>query len=445
MENRFDYFLNIQKIADYVGYENDFWPLSSEYALCCIDLTEAAKAVDANVMKQLVSLGDIIESEWTKSKRADGQALSNFNNTGAISQAMLEVATCFAPSADRQAIELRAKALAVGYSPQILKELLAIHEECTVVAGLVSTWYGKQKNRMPTAFACGKEQRKQEFVEKTYQYTDQVQAYLKGLHTDLSLSEPPVFSSTNLFFMAGEGNRHPKHIAYFLPGDEGVSHSDFRKTCYFSNVHLALIECFATPLAKRHLNLKEQSTTSALATDSIPVLGVFGHELGHFIFRPEKNFQSLNKKNRWVSVALQEVVADVFGILILAEVWAEHVGVTRSEVIQYYLSECLRYVDRGLGYFPDSDGMFLQLNYLVQFGALTLEGDDNDYLTGQPEVVIAGLRSLARVLADSVLNGDEVLALALYKTYGPENRKPVQSLLNGLVKNPPKALAYHQG
>jgi len=445
MDDRFDYFLNIQKIADYFGYENDFWPLSSEYALSCIDLTEAAEGVDANVMKRLVSLGDFIESEWTKSKRADGQSAFNFNNTGVISQAMLEVATCFAPGADRQAIELRAKALAVGYSPQILKELLAIHEECTVVAGLVSTWYGKQKNRMPTAFACRKEQRKQEFVEKTYQCTDQVQAYLKGLHTDLSLSEPPVFSSTNLFFMAGEGNRHPKHIAYFLPGDEGVSHSDFRKTCYFSNVHLALIERFATPLAKRHLNLKEQSATSALATDSIPVLGVFGHELGHFIFRPEKNFQSLNKKNRWVSVSLQAVVADVFGILILAEVWAEHVGVTRSEIIQYYLSECLRYVDRGLGYFPDSDGMFLQLNYLVQLGALTLEGDNNDCLAGQPEVVIAGLRSLARVLADSVLNGDEVLALALYKTYGPENRKPLQSLLNGLVKNPPKALAYHQG
>jgi hypothetical protein len=445
MDDRFDYSLNIKKTADRVGYEGDFWPLSSEYDLLCIGLTESAEAVDANVMNCLALLGDYIETEWTRSKRADRQSPINFNHTGAITEAMLEVARCFAPGADRQAIELRAKALAEGYSPQILKELMAIHEEFTVVAGLVSTWYGKQKNRMPTAFACRTEQRKQEFVEKTYQYMDQVQAYLKGLHADLYLGEPPVFSSTNLFFMAGEGNRHPKHIAYFLPGDEGVSHSDFRKTCYFSNIHLVLIERFATPLAKRHVNLKEQSATSVLATDAIPVLGVFGHEVGHFIFRPEKNFQSLNKKNRWVSVALQEVVADIFGILILAEVWAEYVGVTRSEVIQYYLSECLRYVDRGLGCFPDSDGMFLQLNYLVQLGALTLEGDNNDCLTGQPEIVIAGLRSLARVLADCVLNGDEVLALALYKTYGPENGSQLQSLLNGLVKHSPKALAYHQG
>ncbi|KPX01451.1 hypothetical protein [Pseudomonas savastanoi] len=92
MDNRFDYFSNIQKIADYADYKNGFWPLSSEYALSCIDLTEIAEAVDANVMKRLVSLGDFIESEWTKSKRADGQSSFNFNNTDAISRAMLEVA-----------------------------------------------------------------------------------------------------------------------------------------------------------------------------------------------------------------------------------------------------------------------------------------------------------------------------------------------------------------
>lgn len=444
MDSRFDHISNIKKSTESRDNEDDFWPPSIEYSLSFLDLSEAANPVVEYLIKSLASLGDVIELELTRFKRAPDRSVFNLD-TAAISQAMREIAECFSPGADREATLLRAKALEVGYSPKILEQLLSIHEEYTIVAGLVSTWYGKQKSRMPTAFACRTEQSKQDFVAQTYEYTNQVLAYLKGLHADLSLNEPPVFSAANLFFIAGEGNRHPKHIAYFLPGDEGVKSSDFRKTCYFSNVHLALIKRFATPLAKRHLKLKDQSATSALGKNSVPVLGVFGHEIGHFIFRPEKDFRSLNKKNRWVSVALQEVVADVFGTLILAEVWAEHIGVTRGEVIHYYLAECLRYVDRGLGYFPDSDGMFLQLNYLVQLGALTLEGENNDCLTGQSDVVIAGLRSLARLLADSVLNGDEVHALALYNMYGPGSEKVLQSLLNGLAKSSPKALAYHQG
>ena len=108
----------------------------------------------------------------------------------------------------------------------------------------------------------------------------------------------------------------------------------------------------------------------------------------------------------------------------------------------------LRYVDRGLGLFPDGDGMYLQLSYLVSLGALELvpggEGTP-PRLCGDPEVVLAGFRSLARVLADTLLAGDVERSLALYRDFGPAGQaRHLAPLVAHLSTRPGASLEYLQ-
>src|SRR5262249_16899519 len=109
----------------------------------------------------------------------------------------------------------------------------------------------------------------------------------------------------------------------------------------------------------------------------------------------------------------------------------------------YHLAECLRYVDRGLGNFPDSDGMYLQLNYLASSGALALDGGA-PRLTGDPTAVILGLRSMARVLADPLLAGKLDDAPAFYRAYGPAGGHALHPLVVALREEPPKTIEYLQ-
>ena len=241
--------------------------------------------------------------------------------------------------------------------------------------------------------------------------------------------------------MAGEGNLHPKHIAYFLPEDEGVEGCPDRRTYYFANTHLALLSAVSAPLAARFLEVGTTFDPTATRYALIPTLGVLSHELGHFVHRPATTFTPLHEADRWVSAVLQETAADVFGALVLADVWAGPLGLAPADVITYYLAECLRYTSRGLGLFPDSDGMFLQLTYYLRVGALELV---DGRLVGEPAVVLAGLRSLARVLADVLLAGRAEPALAFYRAYGPERPAPLAGLIAELGLLPAVSVDYAQ-
>lgn len=273
---------------------------------------------------------------------------------------------------------------------------------------------------------------------------DAVADYLQRMHADLRLAPVPAFAVSDLFFVAGEGDRHPKHIAYFLPEDEGVKRSPFKKTYHFGNTHRALLHAVSGPLAARHLEVGGGFDPADARFAVIPTLGVLGHEIGHAVHRPATGYKALNVADRWASVVLQEVMADVFGALVLADVWAAEFGVDPADTIAYYLAECLRYTDRGLGFFPDSDGMFLQLSYYTRLGALTVKQEDTTRLVGDPGAVLAAVRSLARVLADAALTGEAAPAVALWNTFGPSAPSPLQPLVDELGARPFTSVEYVQ-
>jgi hypothetical protein len=247
-----------------------------------------------------------------------------------------------------------------------------------------------------------------------------------------------------LLFMAGEENLHPKRIAYSLPESAGVQDSPLARTYYFVNTHAALLEHCSMPLAVRFLDVGTVFDPSVASCAAIPTLGALAREIGRAVRRPARDYICLNRSDRWASAVLKEVAADVFAALVLAETWASRLKLSPCDVVAYYLAECLRYIDEGLGRLPESDGTFLQLSYLIQLGALALEKRPELRVTGDPDVVLAGLRSLARVLADALLGGNAEPAISLHRAFGPDTLDPLRPLLDELRRSPPRSIEYVQ-
>jgi hypothetical protein len=362
-----------------------------------------------------------------------------------VATALLRAGSRLDDEVDRRVAGLRARAVENGYDDDILKALLDIDEDVSVIAGRIATWYGKQQGGLPSAFGCRRDPVQQRAVGNVAATTDEVAGYLTALHAELRLADVPAFAATRLFFMAGEGNRHPKHIAYFLPDDEGVKGSPYKKTYYFTNTHRALLAHESAPLAARFLDVGVPFEPADPRFATVPTVGVLGHEYGHCVHRSGASYAALNAADRWASVVLQEVAADVFGILVASQVWAGRLGIPPSDLVPYDLAECLRYVNRGLGRFPDSDGMFLQLNYFLQVGALEVtQRADGPRLTGDPETVVAGLRSLARILADALLAGQAPAAIAVHERFGPASPDRLGPFVDSMREFPPQSIEYLQ-
>jgi hypothetical protein len=439
--DRFSYAANLSHAGSYRDYRLPFWPPTSAYDTVALDLVSATPDLGDGLLDTLADLRAAIEGEWTTAKESGIAKRRRLAAPAAVATVLRRLAEQLPNDVDRRALTLRADAVEHGYDDDILKELAVLEEEVTVVAGQISTWYGKDLRGLPTAFACRRDDQRQADVAQALALLPDVGEYINRLHPDLSIGDLPAFGATQLFFMAGEGNLHPKHIAYFLPEDEGVKYSPFKKTYYFVNTHQVLLRNVSAPLAADLLGLDVKFNPEDTRFDAVSTLGVLSHEIGHFVQRPSTSFQEVNAADRWASVVLQEVAADVFGILALAGVWAERLGIARGDVIAYYLAECLRYVSRGLGHFPDSDGMFLQLNYFVQVGALQWDGAR---LVGDHGAVVAALRSLARVLADFLLAGKAEPAVKLHQAYGPATAAPLQGLVDALRSRPAGSVEYGQ-
>lgn len=424
LAERFDFEANLAHAGCYGSRRSAYWPPAASFRLLALDLAQGAPQLAPRFYELLARLRDLIDIEWSRSK-ADGRASgSGFERPAEIALVLRLASDELPHPADRMQLRARADCIEHGYSDNLLAQLAQADGDVAIVAAPLSTWFGKETTRRPSAFATRIDH---DIVDTLASLPSRMalSSYVDGLRPGLSVNEGPTFVPGQLFFMAGEGNLHPKHIAYFLPEDEGVRRSPFKKTYYFSNTHRRILDGESYPLLDAIVDLGSPRTVlSASLARVLPAAGVYGHELGHFVARRSTSYATLNRLDRWTSVAMQEVSADVFGALFVMECWAESLGATMQDVVSYYLAECLRYAHRGLGFFPDSDGMLLQLNYLQEVGALQLTDSPHGLrLVCSPPSVVAGLRSLARTLADSLLDDQPDLVVQLFKRYGPANRR----------------------
>jgi len=375
----------------------------------------------------------------TYSMQGDGKL-----DSGAMSKLadLFEEASYLCSGDTARGLLVKSDVLRQGYSRQAIKELNELNESLSFVGGNISTWYGKVPGGLATCFATTANLQLNEYCETVCHYQDNVHEYICSLNKRLSINEVPKYVVSDLVFMSGEGDNHPKHIAYFLPEDEGFKHSPIKKTCYLSNVHQAKITEISDQL------LAEFTTHSYRNLDikKVGALGVLGHEFGHFVKLPETDFKIASNWNRWQSIMYQEIAADVFGFLILCEVWGPIYGFSTKEVCLYYFGELMRYINRGVNKFPDSDGMLFQLNYLVEFSAVELCENGTKLRIADPEILLAAMRSLGRCLCESLLKNDCELLADLEQRFGIRaiERNGLQQFFDNLSKKKNSSLFYQQ-
>jgi hypothetical protein len=421
------------------SYKEAFWPPASEYKLTTLNVSAFAPTiVNPKVNEELIRLEMLIREDWKLCISGSNPSHYQLSNKTQIAESFKRLADLFDDAQTKKALEIRAKAIEFGYSEEALMELTKTNEDVSFVAGKIGTWSAKHGVGLPSAFAAIKEVESIELIMEAHSHLELCREYLYQLHKHLVISDLPVFAPVNLFFAAGEANTHPKHVAYFLPEDEGILHSPFQKTFYFVNTHRTILQSASLPLAEEFLNLNNNMVVNLDDLKEIQTLGVFAHEIGHFVQVNGFNFTKITEKNKWVSHVMQETAADVFGILFVADSFASQFNFPRAAVVYYYLAECLRYMDRGLGVFSDSDGMFLQLNYFLELGALSYDPTTKK-LTGN---IIAALRSLARILADTLLVENIERTEYLYNRFGPAGENHLVDLLQNMAEKPLKSVEY---
>ncbi len=441
---RFDYAQNLACAGSHGTSYSRFWPYSQGYELFFESLQPFAAALPERVVACLPELDRLIEDEWRVSKNAPTHSRACLQAPASIAQVLRKMAQSVNGS-NREALLARADYLEFGAGQGRVERIAGSDGDFSVFAGLLSTWYGKETCGRPSAFVWMHDPVLAQSLDPLVKDRASITAYLTGLDKRLSLSSSPVFLPGNLAFVAGEANLHPKHIAYFFPEDEGIKHSPLKKTYYFANAQKARLRHIAWPLLHKYFpGAANTASHEIFQSLNMPPAGVLAHELGHFIQRPNTSYTKINGADRWASVALQEITADVFGTLILTELWAERLGSSPEQALTYYLADCLGYISRGIGLFPDSDGMLLQLNYMAEFGAVQMRDDGSCSFSFSTSAMIAALRSLARVLADTLLAGDVERALALYHDFGPRSACRVQPLLSELACNLPRTVEYLQ-
>lgn len=443
LSSRYKYAENLARVGRHGDSLSRYWPYAPSYEVYFLDLAPYAAGLPNGLTSRLGDLAQAIEREWHISKNQPHACkyLSQANDVADLLRSM----AVYLDGDDKDALLARADYVQCGYGDERVQRLAQSEEQISVFAGMLSTWFGKEVRGRPSAFIWARDRTLDETLAALASDRTAISDYLAGLDKRLFLDSPPTFMPGNLLFMAGEANLHPKHIGYFFPEDEGIKFAPHKKTFYFSNSHEAKLRNIAWPLFAEYFpGVGDPLVQGTVLARTLPAAGVLAHELGHFIQRPNTSYTEINKTNRWVSVVLQEVAADVFGTLFLADVWAAKLGASVDQALTYYLADCLGYINRGVGLFPDSDGMLLQLNYFAEFGAIEIVEGDTPRLSYSREPLMAALRSLARVLADTLLAADTQGALALHVDFGPDSPPRLQPLLKSLAARPPRAIEYLQ-
>ena len=269
---------------NYKSYQQKFWPPMSEYKLSMMNLSESnSDNVNNDIVFEFSKIGIYIQEDWKLCLESDNPSEYTLKNKQEIANCFRKLADLYADENIKKSLALRAVIMENGYSEDTLKELAALDVDINIVVGKIATWFSKYKSGLPSAFATKKDVEATKLIEKANTYIEECKIYLTKLHKHLDISELPIFAPGNLFFAAGEANTHPKHIAYFLPEDEGILDSPHQKTHYFVNTHRKILESVSLPLAAKYLHLNNGIKYELNDFEKIQTLGVFAHEIGHFV------------------------------------------------------------------------------------------------------------------------------------------------------------------
>lgn len=399
-----------------------FWPPAERYSLSFIDIHPTRlSALLPDSWMELVRLASVADAIGSL-QRPDGSYLSETAARGLLEESagiLQAVSSEIGDRAVAEVLQLRAKELLSGqYGTAAVHQAELVDAELFVICGPVTSWRTKSKKFLHAAVAALEQKH---LTQDLARLDDQVDDLLRFLTDSLEIpnldfAPIPGFVIAELVASGGEANKFPKHFSYFLPEDEGIKGHPVKNTVVFSNVYLERFRAISLELFQLYSGDLEWSAMEALL-DPMWLLSWFkGHDTGHSVRTETTDFKLLRPFGFDASIVLQEAVADVIGYLAVSGPW-NPAGATDAYLSSVaVLSELLRYLRRGAGFFPDSGAAFLELSYLAEQGFITLE-PERGVIEWSPEKLIEGMSMLARDLIRAVIVPDVGLVERLLEKY----------------------------
>ena len=407
-----------------------FWPLRPNHIVHSMKLASPTQPFSdraLQIMRQIVHISDAIRGlqnlEGMDHENNGHETTANEKRSLEETSArlLLSLAETIECKDSAEALRLRAMMLRHGMTRDISEKTMRLDEKQLIaICGNLGTWHGKSKKIFHSALFASIDDHYTGLMAVFDSTLTPICQYLKNtVYPHLELKAPPSMKVGNLMFCGGEANMYPKHFAYFLPEDEGIKYSQVKKTLVFANTYFEMYEKISRRYGAQYVSMDVSDANISRETEHDQLMLWFrGHDIGHGVYLPETDYRILRKQGRWVSMVLQEVLADTFGFIVSTEGPITDVvdKVSISAASRIFMHEMLRYLRRGGDDFPDAGAALFELSYLVFNGYVDVDERRRIVVVSESGLQ-DGMHALARTLVKTVLSNDVEQTTDLVEKY----------------------------
>ncbi len=282
-------------------------------------------------------------------------------------------------------------------------------------------------------------------TKKLESFGGQLQALENALPIDAAFRNPSLgalapIRVVNEVFASGDGNRGVQTAAFNLPNDDRVIKEKGSKRVMLRNVQQAKFEKILQPISKIALSAADQARVSFDAFFTHIVMHEIMHGLGpHQVISPAAGSPAAKGSPVRTALtdtysALEEAKADISGLWALQQLADK--GVVSKEIANSmyttFLASSFRSIRFGLSE-AHGKGVALQLNYLLDKGAYTVNADGTFAVNDAKirDAVASLTREIMHLQAMGDYAGSKALLTSLVTL-----RPPVQAILTKLADLP---------
>jgi len=250
----------------------------------------------------------------------------------------------------------------------------------------------------------------------------------------------------NEIYAAGDGNRAVQTAAFNLPNDERVVSEKGTKRVMLKNVQDAKFAKTLQPISKIVLGAADQPKLAFEAFFTHIVVHELMHGLGPHNITVNGRQTTVRQQLKETYSALEEAKADISGLFGIQHMIDKGVLPKAMEQSLYttFLASAFRSIRFGVGE-AHGKGIAIQLNYLLDQRAFTIQGDGT--FAVNPDRVKEGVAGLTREIMTIQAEGDYAKAKALGDRLGivrPEVQKALDKLESIPVDIEPKFISADQ-
>lgn len=272
---------------------------------------------------------------------------------------------------------------------------------------------------------------------------DQLGAHLQAIENNLPMDpkyrNPRLGSMAplrvvNLILASGDGNHGVQTAAFNLPNDERVIRAKGAKRVMLRNVQEAKFAIVLMPIARKVLAPREREKVAFDAFFTHIVMHELMHGLGPHNIRVGERAATVRQELKDSYSAIEEAKADISGLFALQYLIDARVlpASLQESMYETFLASSFRSIRFGINE-AHGKGNALQLNYLLDYGALGIDKDGTFYVNRNR--IQEGVRALTGELMTLEAEGNYAKAKDLLQRLGTV-RPEVQRMLDRLKSVP---------